>query len=325
MCKEDKIIKKEQIELLRNQIDIPITYKKMCSTTGFPYLKGNAKSCFLNNLLLWVDLERTSSPTRYIVKKIYDDKKEKIPTVATLPNDEEAYEEAKQFFIKRKITPVEPLPYPIRRRYQISYTCPFHPEIIHTTTWKILKDSIGCPICKYPYSRFEIMVYLGTKGAESRVKFDGVEFDIYIPELKTVVEIDGYYFHKNDSEEQIERKILAAQSNGLKLLKILEVEAIESSKIGIEDNIFYIVPYGTANIKDRKKIIKGLSNFLPFTYTDTLWDEAAEYMRENKLRNAPKLIKQYDKFGNLLNTYTEKKIINEISTGFAFGYNWSIE
>lgn len=35
MCKEDKIIKKEQIELLRNQIDIPITYKKCVALQVF--------------------------------------------------------------------------------------------------------------------------------------------------------------------------------------------------------------------------------------------------------------------------------------------------
>ena len=313
----------KHLKRLHNKINVPLTYKQICDISGLPYLTSNSKSSLFKELAHWCKFEKTSSPTRYIFLEFYNKRKEGEPTTLSLPNDEKKYKEAKDFFIRRKITPTEPLPYPLRNRQSISYVCDFHPEEIHESTWARIEKSIGCPLCVYPFSRFEIMTYLGIEDAQSRVKFSGVEFDIYIPSINTVVEVDGYFYHKDDTKEQIERKEDAAQENNLTFLRIEEV--LDATKIGIEGDILYVTPYSTATNSARKKIISNLSKFLPFVYRETLWDEAADYMRENKpIAGRTKQYRQYED-GQLINTYTEQQLLDIISSGSAFGYTWEVE
>lgn len=314
------------LEKLHDKINIPLTYKEICEISGLPYLGGSSKKSLFKELECWCKFEKTTSPTRYIFLEFYHDRKERKPVIQELPEDQSKHDEAEEFFIKRKLTHPSPLPYPIRNRQKISYVCDFHPEVIQEANWVELRNSIGCPLCKYPFSRFEIMTCLGIENAQSRVKFDGVEFDIYIPSINTVVEVDGYFYHKDDTPEQLERKIKAAKENNLLFLKIIEI--LDPSKIGIENNILYITPYATATKKVKKNIVDNLSRFLPFIYRDSLWDEAAEYMRQNKpipTSTLPKIINQYDKDGELINTYTVYQLIAEISTGSAFGCSWTVE
>ena len=310
---------------LHSKINTPLTYKEICKISRLPYLGGSSKKSLFKELECWCKFEKTKSPTRYIFLEFYENRTENKPVVQKLPEDQYKYEDAERFFIKRKLTHPEPLPYPIRNRQKISYICDFHPDIVQEASWGELRNSIGCPLCKYQSSRFEIMTYLGIKNAQSRAKFNGVEFDVYIPSINTVVEIDGYFYHKDDTPEQLERKQKAAKENNLTFLRI--IETLDTSQIGIENNIMYITPYATATKIIKKKIIDNLSCFLPFRYTDALWDDAAEYMRKNKTMPTiilPKTINQFDKDGNLINTYTVNQLIAEISTGSAFGYNWEI-
>lgn len=323
---------KEKLKKLYGEIDIPLTYKQICDISGFTYSRGEAKTIFLNRLSRWCLYEKTSSPTRYIIKEFYDEPLDFPPTIISLPTDEAKYKEAEEFFIRRKLTHPEPLPYPMRNRRLISYVCDFHPGITQTTPWKQLRDSIGCPLCKYPFSRFEIMILLGIEGAESRVKFDGVEFDIYIPERNTVIEVDGILYHGDDTPEQIKRKEVAAENNDLNFLKVEEV--LDPEKIGVEGSVLYVTPYSVATKPQKEKINKALSKFLPFIYQDNLWDKAADRMRELKqefydqkplkITNGT-IIHQHSKDGQLIHTYTASELLDIISSGSAFGYTWEVE
>lgn len=173
------------------------------------------------------------------------------------------------------------------------------------------------------------MVHLGITDSQHRVKFNGVEFDIYIPSMNTVVEIDGIYYHSEDTEEYKQRKIQAAKSNNLKFLRIEEI--LDPEQIRIEGNTFYVTPYSNANKIERKKIIKLLSQFLPFKPTKNIWNDAAIYMRKNQVRQNPILFKlsdtieQRDPQGNLIHSCSVRDLVNKmlLEDGF-LGYNWSV-
>jgi hypothetical protein len=59
----------------------------------------------------------------------------------------------------------------------------------------------GCPFCTSQTSRLEIFILCELKSiyqtVEWRRKFDGVECDIYVPEISIAVEVDGEYWHKS--------------------------------------------------------------------------------------------------------------------------------
>lgn len=111
-------INKTNIDNLRPYIGVPLTFKKVCENAKLPYdsfKAGSIKIAFLKELLLWCDYEKSLSPTRYIITEIYEEKRPKVPIIIPQPNDLAKCEEAKQFFIDRKITPVGDLSYPLRK------------------------------------------------------------------------------------------------------------------------------------------------------------------------------------------------------------------
>lgn len=323
---------REKLEKLHSYLNIPLTYKQICDISGFSYQEGQSKVVFLDRLSRWCLYEKTTSPTRFILKEFYKEPLEFLPTITKLSNDKAKYNEAEIFFAKRKLSHPDALPHPLRNRQKISFVCNFHPHIVQTNSWIQLRNSIGCPLCKYQSSRFETMIYLGIDNAQRRVKFDGVEFDIYIPSISTVVEIDGCIYHKDDTPDQLERKEQAAKNNGLKFLKVAEI--LDAERIGVENNISYVVPFSTASKKLRKQIINILSDFIPFKYQEDLWDKAADFMREEKQTayesslekiSENTILNQYDQEGTLLNTYTISELLKELHFGSAFGYKWSFE
>ena len=72
---------------------------------------------------------------------------------------------------------------------------------------------IGCPICtserKTSFPEYILVYYLKKYGLEvaHSYKEHGYELDIYIPSLKTAIEYDGYLWHKNKSQKDIEKNL----------------------------------------------------------------------------------------------------------------------
>ena len=85
-------------------------------------------------------------------------------------------QEVLDFCERRHLTLLEEIPDDYCKSYPITYYCNFHPDNIITTTFRGLQNLIGCPLCKYPMSRFEVMVFLGmkNKGASHRSRLNGV-------------------------------------------------------------------------------------------------------------------------------------------------------
>lgn len=83
----------------------------------------------------------------------------------------------------------------------------------------------NCPeCCQTPSSSFsERFIYFFLKenfsDAEHRIKIEGIEFDIFIPSLKTAIEFDGAHWHFNSGVKDHE-KALFAKSRGIRLIRI---------------------------------------------------------------------------------------------------------
>ncbi len=104
-----------------------------------------------------------------------------------------------------------------------------------------------CPVCNPSSSQLELRIYAEIKkifkDAKHRIKLFGEEVDIYIPSLKIGIEVDGYHWHKNKSDYDLNKnkklgehdiKIIRIREKGL--LKIVEQDIILTKRaISIED------------------------------------------------------------------------------------------
>lgn len=85
----------------------------------------------------------------------------------------------------------------------------------------------GCPICNSErhtsFPEFAIMYYLKESGinAVHTYKELGYELDIYIPSKKAAIEYDGYYWHKDKSDNDL-IKNRRCKEDGIKLYRIRE-------------------------------------------------------------------------------------------------------
>ena len=85
----------------------------------------------------------------------------------------------------------------------------------------------GCPVCSsglrtsFPeYALFYYLTKCGLDVVQSYTEF-GYELDIYIPSLKIAIEYDGYFWHKNKIEQDLEKN-KKCNRDGIKLYRIRE-------------------------------------------------------------------------------------------------------
>jgi len=96
-----------------------------------------------------------------------------------------------------------------------------------TTVAQRTAQKTGCPFCNAGpgTSTTELRVYAELSALFSRVefraKFAGVECDVYVPEARFAVEIDGGYWHKGKSEKDL-RKNRRVEAVGIKLFRFRE-------------------------------------------------------------------------------------------------------
>lgn len=95
-----------------------------------------------------------------------------------------------------------------------------------------------------------------------RVILDGKEIDIYLPDYKIGIELNGNYFHSElsgkDKKYHIEKTKLA-NKKGIKLIHILESELLSNTEI-IKSRILNLLHKTPNKIFARKCIIQELSN-----------------------------------------------------------------
>lgn len=84
----------------------------------------------------------------------------------------------------------------------------------------------GCKTCSSKQtSKAELVIYTllkqTFKNTKHRYKINGIEYDIFIPEINVAIEYDGIVWHKNKLESHI-KKLNNAKNNNIKLINIME-------------------------------------------------------------------------------------------------------
>lgn len=94
----------------------------------------------------------------------------------------------------------------------------------------------GCPNCHSKTSSLELRLYSELKtifrGVRHRDKTFGKEADIYLPEIRTAIEIDGRYWHRNRIAED-RGKAIFFRHKGIQLLRVREVGLPRLSKLNV--------------------------------------------------------------------------------------------
>jgi very-short-patch-repair endonuclease len=140
----------------------------------------------------------------------------------------------------------------------------------------------GCPICRSGYSLIELRLYCELKTIFEQVKIRenmyGKECDVYLPNLKVAVEIDGYPWHAK-KEKKDKKKTEQLAKHGIKTYRIRDqrLKPLSEKDIMFEN-------YET---KSQKTIIRQLINQLitnePLTPLEI--KKAEEYLFGNKFKN----------------------------------------
>ena len=108
-------------------------------------------------------------------------------------------------------------------------------------TWQATVDhrnrGVGCPICNSErhtsFPEYILIFYLKKYGLEVIHSYNGngYELDVYIPEKKVAIEYDGYYWHKNKTNKDLEKN-RRCTLDGIKLYRIREgLPALHDSSI----------------------------------------------------------------------------------------------
>ena len=165
----------------------------------------------------------------------------------------------------------------------------------------------GCPICSSERStsfpEYAILYYLEKYRIQviHRHKEKGYELDIYVPSIKIAIEYDGYIWHKNKSNQDLEKN-LKCKKDGIKLYRIREGLSVLN-----DSSIDYIVD---RKQKDLSKIIQKVLSEIAGADIDVDLNRDAieiENLREytekanSLLFTNPKLSKEwnYEKNGSL--------------------------
>jgi len=81
----------------------------------------------------------------------------------------------------------------------------------------------GCPYCKSSTSKLEVYILTEMRilfdEVKWRHKIDGYECDIYIPDIKTGIEVDGAYWH-DDKIERDKLKFKIFKEHDIRLLRV---------------------------------------------------------------------------------------------------------
>ena len=137
-----------------------------------------------------------------------------------------------------------------------------------------------CPFCYSNTSLIELRIFTEIKylfpESLNRKKILGVECDIFIPNLKTGIEIDGFYWHKNKYPSD-KRKNDLLKKHGFELFRLRE-EGLR--KISKSDIITSLKDTGFDNLKKVLMTIVKIKSVKEFER-----ERIEKYLAEKKLRN----------------------------------------
>ena len=120
-----------------------------------------------------------------------------------------------------RLSPYEVAPSSIKR---IWWKCPRGSDHEWQATVNHRATGTGCPVCNPVWSIPELRIYCELSAffpsIQHRASLDGIEVDVYVPELKFGIEYDGVYWHAGKLEKDKEKS--AALSAKLLLVRIRE-------------------------------------------------------------------------------------------------------
>jgi hypothetical protein len=116
---------------------------------------------------------------------------------------------------------------------------------------------LSCPKCKPNTSLMELRVFTELKWLFGRVEFHkkehGVECDVFVPDLKLAVEIDGYFWHRAKQEKDKNKNVIL-NKHGISLIRLRE----QLPKISEYDVVY---KYRDKHYDVIKQLLEHIQNF----------------------------------------------------------------
>jgi len=156
----------------------------------------------------------------------------------------------------------------------------------------------GCSYCSHRTSEIELLVYSEMKyifpKAEHGYKIDGIECDIYIPEINLAIESDGWYWHK-DKLQNDKEKNKKLNDLGIKPIRLRE-SVSEKKELCLINNNDIIYSYKRFDIKNVIEIISQVAeNILKFNINKDFNLKLKQYIEKNALMNQDYFLKIKDR------------------------------
>ena len=146
-----------------------------------------------------------------------------------------------------------------------------------------------CPCCVKNYSDLEIRVLTELKLLFKNVKWHdksfGIEIDIYIPEHKIAIEVDGSYWHKNKLRGDKKKNSILSK-HGVRLIRIREKPLKSISDLDITSRVY------EEHLPIMLRLVNKLSSLTNMTYNYahiandlSYLKMRSEYIPENNITN----------------------------------------
>ncbi len=146
----------------------------------------------------------------------------------------------------------------------------------HTWVTSIYHRTVSksnCPFCDSGSSLPELRIYSEMahffKGVRHRYKLLNIEADIFIDELKTVIEYDGFYFHNNTKRFNNDiKKNHLFKENGYNLIRIREGNlpkidgSIKVERDKFDKKCIDQILYKLKNLKLEKKLLRKIDHYI---------------------------------------------------------------
>jgi rubrerythrin len=226
---------------------------------------------------------------------------------------------------------------------RVHWKCPYCGHKWETSLHNRTTSKHSCPNCSMKTTSFgeQAFFYYIKKvfpTALNRYRDKGFELDIYIPEINTGIEFDGYYYHNDDkSVDREKKKYNKCQQQGVRLIRVkdsraLNVKGTSDYTIAVDklhihstlNNAIRIVMAEldpASNMWTRKTFTQYWSSIDPHIdvdkdFFDILADKQQRAIENSFLKEKPELIEDWDYEGNKgVNPYS-------LTKGCGFAVNW---
>ena len=138
---------------------------------------------------------------------------------------------------------------------KMKYVCRKHPNEIQEITLSSILHGGRCKYCtgkgtSYPEQFLYYMLLQHFNDAQNRFDINGLEYDIYLPQICCAIEYDGYYYHQNKTNHDM--KFKNCESENIFFIRIIETK--EKRSISTKDNKIYINSSLSRSVKSLEKI-----------------------------------------------------------------------